>query len=74
MGRLPVMFLVCSFVNCGQSRLERPVMAWLPDLLGDWITTNVADRIPRRARWWVFALVLVLPMLLLALALRLLLP
>lgn len=50
------------------------VMAWLVDLLGDWITTSVVDRIPRRARWWVFALVLVLPMLLLALALRLLLP
>jgi len=50
------------------------VMAWLPDLLGDWMTTSVVDRISRRSRWWVFALVLVLPVLLFALSVRLLVP
>ena len=49
-------------------------MAWLLDALGDWLTLSVVDRIPRWARWWVFALVLVVPVLLLAFALRLVLP
>ena len=67
------MFLVCSFVNCFDEFGKRPWHGFWTRL-GDWMAMSIVDRIPRRARGWVFALALVLPVLLVALALRLLLP
>ncbi len=48
-------------------------MEWLFDALLDLSAWSAVERIPRRARWWVLALILVLPVVMLALTLRLLL-